>query len=70
MDTKVRRATTSAAIRARLQHPVIDADGHVIEFGLDFSIIYSTLALAFRYYDALVRGESGWMFSERAIRHA
>ena len=33
LDSKSRRATRSAAIRAKLKHPVIDSDGHALEFG-------------------------------------
>jgi predicted TIM-barrel fold metal-dependent hydrolase len=33
LDAKVQRPTRSAEIRASLKHPVIDGDGHAIEFG-------------------------------------
>lgn len=34
--TPVKKPTPSASIRARLKHPVIDADGHAIEYGPAF----------------------------------
>ena len=33
LDAKNRPGTRSAAIRAKLKHPVIDGDGHALEFG-------------------------------------
>src|SRR6188474_3263818 len=33
LDARSRPGTRSAAIRAKLKHPVIDGDGHALEFG-------------------------------------
>src|SRR5207249_3650089 len=36
---------TAAEIRSHLDHPVIDGDGHWVEFDTDFAIIYPTAGL-------------------------
>jgi len=60
MDTKTRK-THSARIRAELSHPVIDADGHTIEYGpayFEFLKQVGGTAIAERYRAKLDAG--GW----------
>ena len=60
MDTKTRK-THSARIRAELSHPVIDADGHTIEYGpayFEFLKQVGGAAIAERYRAKLDAG--GW----------
>ena len=49
---KPKHASKSAAVRARLDHPIIDSDGHQVEFGpifLDFLKEVGGAAVAERY---------------------
>src|ERR1041384_5615189 len=60
MEAKVKR-TRSAQIRAQLKHPVIDADGHTIEYGpayFEFLKQVGGPQLAARYREKLDAG--GW----------
>lgn len=70
MDAKTRK-THSARIRAELSHPVIDADGHTIEYGpayFEFLKQVGGTAIAERYRAKLDAG--GWyrMSPEERIR--
>ena len=60
MEAKVKR-TKSAQLRAQLKHPVIDADGHTIEYGpayFEFLKQVGGAQLAARYREKLDAG--GW----------
>ena len=71
MDAHAKRITTSAAIRRRLKHPVIDADAHVLEYGPAYCEYLKQVGgpqLAAKYLARLDSG--GWfrMSPEERIR--
>jgi predicted TIM-barrel fold metal-dependent hydrolase len=60
LDSRAKASTRSAAIRASLNHPVIDADGHAIEFGpvyFDFLKQVGGPGIVERFKDRL---DAGW----------
>jgi len=68
LDRKSHQATPSAAIRAKLKHPVIDGDGHALEFGpvyFDFLKQVGGPRIVERFMEKLNGGWYGFSPEER-----